>query len=143
MSSPIYRGESLENKLLRRSHRDEDGCLIWEGGQAHNGYGLVWDNGKTKRVHREAYKLRVGPIDDETVNHKCEKKLCFEPDHLETMSSAENTLSSTKAPAAKNARKTHCMRGHPFNEENTYTSPQGKRDCKVCRRERLRKHRSK
>ena len=38
-----------------------------------------------------------------------------------------------------NARKTHCKRGHPFNEENTRirTSPNGRprRSCRVCDRE--------
>lgn len=31
--------------------------------------------------------------------------------------------------------KTHCKRGHLFDEENTYTNPtSGKRVCKICRR---------
>lgn len=29
---------------------------------------------------------------------------------------------------------THCNRGHPFDEENTYVRPNGERNCKECRR---------
>lgn len=31
-----------------------------------------------------------------------------------------------------NARKTHCIRGHELNEENTYVRPNG-RGCRTCR----------
>lgn len=32
--------------------------------------------------------------------------------------------------------KTHCPRGHEYNDENTYQRPNGSRVCKVCRREK-------
>jgi len=38
------------------------------------------------------------------------------------------------------ARQTHCKRGHPFDEENTYRY-QGKRICRTCRREAVRRMR--
>lgn len=38
-----------------------------------------------------------------------------------------------------NARKTHCPGGHPYDEENTYVTPAGVRQCKVCRRAALRR----
>jgi len=28
--------------------------------------------------------------------------------------------------------RTHCYRGHPFDEANTYTRPSGKRECRAC-----------
>lgn len=28
--------------------------------------------------------------------------------------------------------KTHCPKGHPYDEENTYMRPRGGRDCKTC-----------
>ena len=34
-------------------------------------------------------------------------------------------------------RKTHCLRGHEFDEANTYVAPgTGRRSCHTCRRER-------
>lgn len=36
-----------------------------------------------------------------------------------------------------NSLKTHCVRGHPFNEENTYVYKDGRRYCKACDKERV------
>ena len=33
----------------------------------------------------------------------------------------------------------HCRRGHPFDEENTYVAPKGKRLCRICKKESRRK----
>ena len=33
------------------------------------------------------------------------------------------------------ASKTHCKHGHPFNAENTYYTPDGRRRCRSCLRE--------
>ena len=35
---------------------------------------------------------------------------------------------------ARNRSKTHCPQGHPYDEENTYTTSRGTRACKACRR---------
>jgi hypothetical protein len=34
---------------------------------------------------------------------------------------------------------THCPHGHPYDEENTYVDPIGRRHCKECRRIRRRR----
>lgn len=34
-------------------------------------------------------------------------------------------------------RKTECPQGHPYDDENTYVAPSGKRQCKTCRRARV------
>lgn len=41
-----------------------------------------------------------------------------------------------------NAHKTHCPRGHAYDEGNTYTSSSGKRNCRACRREQTRAYRA-
>jgi len=40
-----------------------------------------------------------------------------------------------------NASKTHCLRGHEFNEENTYFSKEGSRCCRTCKRMHKKKRR--
>jgi hypothetical protein len=35
--------------------------------------------------------------------------------------------------------KTHCMHGHELTRLNIYVNPSGRRDCRICRRERMRK----
>jgi recombination endonuclease VII len=36
---------------------------------------------------------------------------------------------------AKDSAKTHCPKGHPYDEANTWVSPKGWRRCRRCRRE--------
>ena len=38
------------------------------------------------------------------------------------------------AQAAIQAARTHCPRGHAYDQENTYIAPSGKRACRACRR---------
>lgn len=37
-------------------------------------------------------------------------------------------------------RKTHCPNGHPYSDQNLYTSPRGYRYCLECRRRHGREH---
>lgn len=46
-----------------------------------------------------------------------------------------------RAKATK-AAKTHCKKGHEYNDANTYVTPEGWRSCRVCRNERLRNERA-
>jgi hypothetical protein len=34
------------------------------------------------------------------------------------------------------ANKTHCPRGHEYDEANTYNKPNGSRECRACRKAR-------
>lgn len=37
-------------------------------------------------------------------------------------------------PKAARGLATHCRRGHPFDDENTYFRPSGRRSCRECKR---------
>lgn len=40
------------------------------------------------------------------------------------------------AAAARQAARTHCPQGHPYDEQNTYHTRAGARVCRTCHRER-------
>lgn len=104
----------------------EGGCRLWTGPTTDNGYGLWHVGGKTYRVHRVAFELAKGPIPVGLVpDHLCFIRLCYEPDHLEAVTQAENNRRA-------GARKTHCPRGHAYDEANTYCRPSGARFCRAC-----------
>jgi hypothetical protein len=46
----------------------------------------------------------------------------------------ENILRG-EGQGARNARKTHCKHGHPFDQENTEWTLLGRRRCRACKRQ--------
>lgn len=113
-------------------------CWLWTGGADHKGYGQLVPEGArdvTVRAHRFIYELVVGPVDASLeMDHLCRNRRCVNPAHLEPVTRRENMLRG-ESFAAKNAVKTHCVHGHPFDAENTFTRPGGRRGCRACRRE--------
>lgn len=112
-----------------------DGCWEWIGGKIPDGYGQMLWNGRLRLAHRIAYELHYGepPADDMTVDHLCRNRGCVNPAHLEQVSNRENILRGI-GPTAVNARKTHCVHGHPFDETNTKRRSDGGRRCRACER---------
>lgn len=112
-----------------------DTCWEWNGGVNPNGYGLFGVRRKSTLAHRVSYNWFIGEIPEGlTLDHLCRVRHCVNPDHLEPVTNRENCLRGI-SPAAINARKTHCMRGHEFTPENTrgYPGRVGRR-CRACER---------
>ena len=130
-------------KRVRKTRR----CWLWTGGKIPPkrgrtaGYGVVWKDGRTKYVHRVAYELLVGPIPNGlTIDHMCGNPLCVKPTHLQPLPIRDNILRGTN-PAAENARKAHCKRGHPFDATTPGRYGRPDRACRTCQRLSYRKHR--
>jgi hypothetical protein len=117
-----------------------DGCWNWIGCLNAYGYGqFVPIAGDQRPAHRYSYELLVGPIGPGLqIDHLCRNRRCVNPSHLEPVSSAVNNARGL-SPSAINGRKTHCTKGHLFDETNTYTYTRGSgsvhRSCRTCRRE--------
>jgi hypothetical protein len=90
-----------------------------------------WD-GRNHRVHRLVYRLLVGDIVEETLDHLCRNRRCVNPAHLEQTSNKINTLRG-EGPTAVNARKATCRNGHSLSGENLVVSRDGKRGCRICK----------
>jgi hypothetical protein len=137
-----------------------NGCWIWTGKLNRAGYGYFWFEGKSRLVHRFAYKHFIGPIaDEDDVDHvchtrdescsgsdgRCEHRACvnYLDGHLEAVTTLVNVMRS-RGVAPANAAKDRCSNGHPFDEENTYWYPDGReRGCRTCRNEAWRRWRDK
>lgn len=139
-----FSGLDLRERIEDGVTVDEAGCWLWQGVRfSRTGYAQFSVDNKTRSVHRVAYELYVGPIPDGlTVDHLCRVRNCVNPEHLEAVTARENILRG-ESPCAHNARKTHCPKGHPYDEGNTrwsvLTSGQRNRVCRICSRERQRK----
>jgi hypothetical protein len=126
---------SLRERLLGKAFINwETGCWEWAGGRNQGGYGQIQTDGGLRVVHRVSYKLLTGPIPDGlTLDHLCRVRHCLNPAHLEAVSMRVNTLRGKTVPAF-NAAKTNCLHGHEYTPENTYVTPDGRRQCRACMR---------
>lgn len=142
MSAATFR-EAVEPKLLANRLITSCGCWLWMGGCTTHGYGVTNFQRRQVRVHRASHELWKGPIPEGTEpDHLCRVRSCFNPDHLECVTSRENTLRG-EGPSARAARATHCPSGHLYGEANTYRSRIGdKRVCRICRAAQNRAYRS-
>lgn len=109
-------------------------CWEWQGSQ-QDGYGRFYVHKRGHfMAHRVAYVLLVGPMpDDMPLDHLCRNHACVNPDHVEIVTQRENTLRGATIPA-DHARRTHCPKGHPYDDTNTLREKNGQRRCRECSR---------
>ena len=108
-------------------------CWYWLAALTRSGYGTFAYQGRPIGAHRLAYQLSVGPIPDGLhLDHLCKQTDCVNPAHLEPVTPRENS------GRTEFARRTHCPQGPPYDEANTYRSPNRptNRQCRICMRER-------
>ena len=128
---------TLYERLMEHVVVAESGCHEWMGPRNKAGYGKFQLQGASLLTHRLAWEMEVGPIPEGlTIDHLCRNRCCLRIDHLEVVTGLVNILRSD-GPSARNARKTHCKRGHEFTIENTIksVSRNGRpaRTCRTCR----------
>ena len=113
------------------------GCWLWMGYINRKGYGNFRFEGRSQLSHSAAYKIFVGPIlAGFEIDHKCRQRSCVNPDHLEAVTHQTNLLRGDTI-VARHAVKTHCSKGHPFDEANTLIE-RGGRKCLTCKRHYVR-----
>jgi hypothetical protein len=122
-------------RFVKSFHLTANGCWEWQYGTTGDGYPVFKMHGKKYLAHRVMYTARRGPIKDQ-IDHLCRNTRCVNPAHLEDVSCRTNVYRSESIPG-RNARKTHCPKGHPFSPENTVRQNPFSRRCRICQREYL------
>lgn len=142
-------------KILSNVTVTAEGCWLYQGFVNRQGYGVLDFSRKASqaRAHRAVWEHLIGAIpDDLELDHlchgaddhcpggpRCMHRRCVNPEHLEPVTPEVNTRRGLSEPA-KNARKTHCIRGHEFSPQNTAwrtsaTRARPRRHCLACHRE--------
>jgi HNH endonuclease len=110
------------------------GCWEFTGYLDPKGYGRFYYDGRCHGAHRVAYVLAYGPIPPGlVVDHTCSNPSCVRYEHLQVVTVAENNRLAAE-------RRTHCKNGHPWDERNTYWHKEGKRNCRRCNAEAVRRY---
>jgi hypothetical protein len=123
-------------RFLTRIDRTES-CWLWTGTKGSAGYGQMnvpWARSPVS-AHRLAYFVFVGPVAEGIqLDHLCRVRHCVNPDHLEPVTQQENIRRGEGG--IHNRTKTHCPKGHPYDEANTRWCRRGNgktfRMCKAC-----------
>jgi hypothetical protein len=137
--------EAPEIRFWRKvDRRGSSECWPWLADKHGPGYGKFKVGGRRVLAHRFAYELVVGPIPegfeiDHVRARGCIQTDCVNPAHLEAVTPRVNNHRST-SPAAVNAAKTQCPRGHAY--DRFYVWPNGRRGrvCSTCQLEAQRRY---
>ena len=110
-------------------------CIIFAGTLSDQGYGRVYfGHGKWRRAHVIEWEKVNGPVPiGLQLDHLCRNRGCINLEHLELVTSKENTLRGI-GPTAQNARKNFCKRGHALIFENVQIKRGRNRSCRECQK---------
>lgn len=110
-------------------------CIPWHLYIDPLGYGRKKVDGRTRSAHVVAWEAVNGPVPDGLeLDHLCGNRSCVNVEHLQPVTHAVNM------GRGATAKRTHCPKGHPYNDQNTYRR-RGGRTCRPCGIEANRRYR--
>lgn len=134
--SDIGRVASLHAQERRELKAHDDGrgyptVYLYTEGQAHR-----------RRIHRLVAAAFLGPCPvGQEVRHLDGVKVNNTVENLAYGTRSENEFDKVRHGTHQQARKTHCRRGHAYDDENTLRYG-AKRDCRTCQNARARARRA-
>jgi hypothetical protein len=107
-------------------------CWNWTAYRYH-GYGILSVNRHPTKAHRFVYETLRGPVPAGAILcHKCDNRACVNPDHLYVGTYRDNNRDILERRGHHNSNRTHCTKGHPFNEANTRIIVKRGRPTRQC-----------
>lgn len=82
---------------------DSRGHWPWRGHRDSKGYGQFWTGERAAWAHRIAFSIFSGPVPaGKQIDHKCGNPSCVNPEHLRTVTPAQN---SANKPSTRKRRQ--------------------------------------
>ncbi|MFF3654997.1 HNH endonuclease [Streptomyces olivochromogenes] len=108
-------------------------CWEWGGTTVRGGYGQFRLHGLKFYVHRASLEAHTGERipDGLKAIHACDNPPCANPAHLNAGTQSQNMQECSDRGRHTQGRKTHCPKGHPYDEDNTSEQQKGRR-CRTC-----------
>jgi len=129
----------LSDRLLGLSIPEPmSGCWIWTSASGSSGYGHLRVGARTLMAHRVSYETFRSTIPTGLeIDHRCNTKLCINPDHLEPVTKSEN---QRRSDLQKQRRaETKCKHGHVLDGRRIARPG---RYCRTCVKLNKRRHRT-
>lgn len=113
-------------------------------GRGYPAIALVKDQRQvTKMVHGLVMAAFVGPLPPgQEVRHLDGDSTNNHLSNLAYGTHRENVRDAVRHGTNRNAAKTHCPRQHPYDEANTRVDKRGRRACRTCQRDDMRRRRA-
>lgn len=124
--------QSERDRFNSRWQLTDDGCWRWIHTKTKKGYGVFWWLGLTS-AHRISFIWHHGREPEMDLHHLCGNRDCVNPKHLAEVSKGQ-------FPRHRGPDPNLCVHGHEFTPENTYITPRGERQCRLCLRAAVDRH---
>lgn len=147
--------EEWRRRIARWSALRADGCVEWTGKCDRDGYGAFRYTTEGKQrytgAHRAAWLAYKGNIPPRLViDHLCRNRACVNVEHMELVTTRENVIRSDhsgkkgRSGKPRDAMLHSCSR-HGREDGYEYLTKSGyiAWTCRICRRARLARYRSK
>lgn len=118
-------------------------CWEWQASFYKCGYGqfsmCIDGSWRPRQAHRMSWIIHCGQIPQGLlVCHSCDNKKCVNPHHLFLGTHKDNLRDMSSKGRSFHQQKTHCPKGHAYNEKNTSVvrgnSGLKIRRCKECKK---------
>lgn len=105
----------FESRFWNNTIENENGCWEWQGAtHAKTGYGIITLEGQARTTHTVSYEQAKGEIpEDLFVLHKCNNRICINPDHLYVGTHDDNMRDMANAGSVKGSKNFNSI----LNEE--------------------------